>query len=591
MNWESALAYCEGLTLAGHSDWRLPDIRELRSIVDLTTHDSAIDGAFLSLSSVYWSSTTYAPYTAVAWYVYFGDGYSNFNNKGNTYYVRCVRSGPVGSFGLSATLTGAPSGSTTDTSATITVGGADVVNYVYALDDGGYSATTPVGTDISLSGLADGSHTVSVLGINAAGEIQHDPTTATWTVATPEILIEGNGVEIVDGDTTPSTSDDTDFGSVDANGGTASHTFTIANSGIHDLTLSGSPLVELATGAHFSVTDQPTSPVAADGGTTTFTIQFDPSATGTHTDTVSIANDDSDENPYDFAIQGTGYLDPYNLNVSISGNGDVTSTDGNIDCPDGACVYTYTDGDAVTLEAEADTGNIFTGWSGDCSGTGATCSLTMDAAKAATATFEPDGDSDGVPDDEEDGVPDADGEGTGDGNGDGIPDSQQAWVVSLPTYDGAHYITCVNDQGLEMIDVAAVDPATMSGYGDMSFPYGMLTFTVQDSSWTGGERTEFTLYFPRDASIRNFFKERQDTGEWVDASSAVVHETHKTRVMIRLYNNGPFDSNNGVIRLVVDPAGPAGARPIPTLNEWGLIVMSLLLVGTTIHMTRRKRLA
>ncbi len=32
--WEEALAYCEGLTLGDHSDWRLPTIKELNSIVD-----------------------------------------------------------------------------------------------------------------------------------------------------------------------------------------------------------------------------------------------------------------------------------------------------------------------------------------------------------------------------------------------------------------------------------------------------------------------------------------------------------------------------------------------------------------------------
>jgi hypothetical protein len=46
--------------------------------------------------------------------------------------------------------------------------------------------------------------------------------------------------------------------------------------------------------------------VASGGGTTTFTVRFDPSATGTRSATLSIANNDADENPYDFAIQGAG---------------------------------------------------------------------------------------------------------------------------------------------------------------------------------------------------------------------------------------------------------------------------------------------
>ena len=56
------------------------------------------------------------------------------------------------------------------------------------------------------------------------------------------------------------------------------------------------------------MTAGPTTPVASGGGTTTFTVTFDPSATGVRTATVSIANDDADEDPYDFAIVGTGIV-------------------------------------------------------------------------------------------------------------------------------------------------------------------------------------------------------------------------------------------------------------------------------------------
>ncbi len=65
----------------------------------------------------------------------------------------------------------------------------------------------------------------------------------------------------------------------------------------------------------------------------------------------------------------------YTLTVSISGQGTVTSTDGNINCP-GTCTHTYLSLTQVTLNASADHGWNFAGWSGACSGVGP-CTLTM----------------------------------------------------------------------------------------------------------------------------------------------------------------------------------------------------------------------
>ena len=131
----------------------------------------------------------------------------------------------------------------------------------------------------------------------------------TGITSAQEMNILGNAVSIADGDTTPSVTDDTDFGSVDIAGSTNVNTFTIENlGGVNNLILTGASPYVVVSGTHaadFTVTAIPTTPILA-GANTTFNITFNPSALGLRTATLTIANDDADENPYNFDIQGTG---------------------------------------------------------------------------------------------------------------------------------------------------------------------------------------------------------------------------------------------------------------------------------------------
>ena len=61
-NWAESLTYCENLTLAGASDWRLPNVKELQSIVDYTRNNPALNtGVFAQTDPAgwFWSSTTH----------------------------------------------------------------------------------------------------------------------------------------------------------------------------------------------------------------------------------------------------------------------------------------------------------------------------------------------------------------------------------------------------------------------------------------------------------------------------------------------------------------------------------------------------
>lgn len=144
-----------------------------------------------------------------------------------------------------------------------------------------------------------------------------------------EMEIIGNGTEIADNDPSPDIADDTDFGGVNVSGGTDAHTFTINNIGCSILNLTDSSPYVTISGTHaadFSITSIPSGSIS-NGGNTSFEITFNPSATGVRSATVSIANDDGDENPYNFNIQGTGFTPAPEINVTGLG---VTITDGDL---------------------------------------------------------------------------------------------------------------------------------------------------------------------------------------------------------------------------------------------------------------------
>lgn len=96
-NWQEALMYAEGLTLAGYSDWRLPNINELQTLVDVSHHSPAVSPVLknytLSQSAhSYWSSTTHVDTKHRAWLVSFAGGQVGTTEKPDKRLVRVVRS-------------------------------------------------------------------------------------------------------------------------------------------------------------------------------------------------------------------------------------------------------------------------------------------------------------------------------------------------------------------------------------------------------------------------------------------------------------------------------------------------------------------
>jgi len=109
--WRQALDYVAGMNAGtypnlGYTDWRLPNRKELFSLIDRSKSAPAIQSGhpFTNVqSSNYWSSTSpsHASFTILAWIVDMYNGYVNSFNKTSSSYVWPVRSGSGGSFGNS----------------------------------------------------------------------------------------------------------------------------------------------------------------------------------------------------------------------------------------------------------------------------------------------------------------------------------------------------------------------------------------------------------------------------------------------------------------------------------------------------------
>ena len=150
----------------------------------------------------------------------------------------------------------------------------------------------------------------------------------TGTVlAPPEIVVEGLGQNIANGDSTPDSVDGTNFGSTRQGTSPLTRTFTVYNRGSADLTLN---TLVLSTG--FTVTEALNTTILA-GQSDTFTVALSTATPGTFAGEIRFTTNDADENPFHFAVTGTVLAAPV---IEVAGlghpvaNGDLTPsyTDG-----------------------------------------------------------------------------------------------------------------------------------------------------------------------------------------------------------------------------------------------------------------------
>jgi len=103
--WHGAFDIVDLLNLCGHNDWRLPNVVELRSLIndeEPTVTWLSAQGFNNVLTAFYWSSSTYVKTPSYVWLVYMDGGTVESAPKSNSAYVWPVRAGHSGSLGTSA---------------------------------------------------------------------------------------------------------------------------------------------------------------------------------------------------------------------------------------------------------------------------------------------------------------------------------------------------------------------------------------------------------------------------------------------------------------------------------------------------------
>jgi len=96
LNWSGALSQAAASAFAGHKDWRLPNSKELESLVEVACYDPAINATVFPNNPAdwVWASSPDANGEVYAWGVNFYDGASNaFGGRSYSHAVRLVRGG------------------------------------------------------------------------------------------------------------------------------------------------------------------------------------------------------------------------------------------------------------------------------------------------------------------------------------------------------------------------------------------------------------------------------------------------------------------------------------------------------------------
>lgn len=368
--WQDALKRALTDTTGGHTDWRLPNIKELRSIVDESRNLPAINTTFFLATpgqSQFWTSSPYLDVFQnenMSWDVDFSVGQGQGTSRVNKRYVRLVRGGnsfnslpPAGTAALWLNSTVPGSGNVTTNSAGFGTISSDWAGINCASREGALSgacvAAFANSSWVTLTATAEAGSSFIGWGGDCADR-GAEPTCN-------RLMSQARGV--------------TAYFTV-----TQSKTLSVTKTGNGTGTVSSIP-TGIACGAtcaaSYPAGTSVTLTATAAAGSTFTGWSGACSGTGSCVVGMSVAQ----------SVTANFTMPIYLLSVASAGTGTGTlaSSPAGIACG-ATCYASFDNGTSVTLTATAAAGSFFTGWSGACTGTGA-CTVSMNQDKNVTASF------------------------------------------------------------------------------------------------------------------------------------------------------------------------------------------------------------
>jgi hypothetical protein len=451
-------------------------------------------------------------------------------------------------------ITRTPTSPTNSTDADLTLGGTDIVTYKYKLDSGSYSSETAVATQISLSSLEEGSHTVSVIGKDSNGnwQTEADATTLTRTVDltapnAPVVIDIGDSDEdqpTLDWENATGASyyiveydDNPDFSSPTSNSNILHSDYTVTSA--------------LADGTWY----WRVKAVDATGNTSGW------SSTDNFTvDTILYCAFDPEKPVLDYPVDGainisqtptltaSSYVEPLNCSTHWKTRWQISE---------------YSDFHALVLNANTFDNlttfeviktllkpNTTYYWRGKYWGSNGNKSLWSDVSSFTTELAVDDADNNGIPDGHEvEYSLDLDGDGTADND-------QTDQIKSIKATKGdANIGIRPQDSEITKIEVLNSDTILDDGNKPRDIPYGLMAFRLEVPNY--GDTTTIKIYLSKPVHKNAIWMKYDPVYGWLDYSDYAAFNDARDEVTLELKDGGYGDNDHTENGVIIDPCGPA----------------------------------